>query len=76
MSGAGINLIVKTLAEAVDLDGGTAHSLHVGPVTAAARVPHGWIACQSRWAERSTAIDSCIRHTATWSDNLIRHLGL
>ncbi|MBB6122179.1 tyrosine-type recombinase/integrase [Nocardiopsis algeriensis] len=78
MSGAGVNLIVKQLAEQVGLNGVTAHSLRAGPATAAAaaRVPRAWIARQGRWAERSTAIDTYIRPADAWSDNPLRHLGL
>ncbi|MGW9351717.1 tyrosine-type recombinase/integrase [Nocardiopsis flavescens] len=78
MSGAGINLIVKRLADQVGLEGVTAHSLRAGPATAAAaaRVPRAWIARQGRWAERSTAVDSYIRPADAWSDNPMREVGL
>ncbi len=78
MSGAGINLVVKHLAEATGLEGVTAHSLRAGPATAAAaaRVPRAWIARQGRWSERSTAVDSYIRPADAWTDNPLRHLGL
>lgn len=78
MSGAGINLIVKQLAEKAGLEGVTAHSLRAGPATAAAaaKVPRAWIARQGRWTERSTAVDAYIRPADAWTDNPLRHVGL
>lgn len=78
MSGAGINLVVKSLAEQVGVQGVTAHSLRAGPATAAAAAgaPRAWIARQGRWSEKSTAVDSYIRPADAWRDNPMRKVGL
>lgn len=78
MSGAGINLVVKNLAEQVGVQGVTAHSLRAGPATAAAAAgaPRAWIARQGRWSEQSTAVDSYIRPADAWRDNPMRKVGL
>lgn len=78
ISGAGVNLVVKALAERVGLTGVTAHSLRAGPATAAAAAgaPRAWIARQGRWSEQSTAVDSYIRPADAWRDNPLRKVGL
>src|SRR5699024_1078155 len=78
ISGAGINLVVKRLAEEVGLDGVTAHSLRAGSATAAAMagVPRAQIAHQGRWEPQSTAVDSYIRPADAWRDNPMRRVGL
>lgn len=78
MSGAGINLVVKNLAEQAGIEGITAHSLRAGPATAAAAAgaPRAWIARQGRWSEKSTAVDSYIRPADAWRDNPMRRVGL
>ncbi|WP_017596448.1 tyrosine-type recombinase/integrase [Nocardiopsis potens] len=79
MSGAGINLVVKRLAEAAGVEGEvTAHSLRAGAATAAAASGAGraWIARQGRWSERSTAVDTYIRPAEMWANHPLRHIGL
>ena len=78
MSGAGINLVVKRLAEAAGLEGVSAHSLRAGSATAAAMagVPRAQIAFQGRWEPKSTAVDAYIRPADAWRDNPMRKVGL
>lgn len=78
MSGAGINLVVKRLSEAVGLEGVSAHSLRAGSATAAAMagVPRAQIAFQGRWEPKSTAVDAYIRPADAWRDNPMRRVGL
>ncbi|MEY9212011.1 tyrosine-type recombinase/integrase [Thermobifida halotolerans] len=79
MSGAGINHVVKTLAQRAGIDAPvTAHSLRAGAATAAAaaRVPRAHIARQGRWSLRSPVVDTYIRPADAWNDNPIRHVGL
>ncbi|MEU0240812.1 tyrosine-type recombinase/integrase [Nocardiopsis sp. NPDC006198] len=78
MSGAGINLVVKRLADKAGIENVTAHSLRSGPATAAAAAgaPRAWIARQGRWSEASTAVDTYIRPADAWRDNPIRKVGL
>src|SRR5699024_2776452 len=77
MSGAGINLVIKNLAEQAGIEGITAHSLRAGPATAAAAAgaPRAWIARQGRWCAKSTAVDSYIRPAHAWRDNPMRRVA-
>ncbi len=79
MSGAGINHIVKTLAQRAGIDAPvTAHSLRAGAATAAAaaRVPRAHIARQGRWSPNSSVVDTYIRPADQWNDHPMRHVGL